>query len=73
MNKEIGHVPDGAIERLQRHDWPGNIRELQNIVERAVIMSAGPNLDIPFGELTRTAKAGIVHGGAPYRRAPYTR
>src|SRR5580704_9034628 len=56
MNKEISPVPDGGIERLQQHDWPGNIRELQNIVERAVIMSSGPNLDIPFGELNRTAK-----------------
>jgi formate hydrogenlyase transcriptional activator len=65
MNKEISPVPDGAIERLQQHDWPGNIRELQNIVERAVIMSSGPNLDIPFGELNRTAKADMVHDDTP--------
>jgi formate hydrogenlyase transcriptional activator len=48
MNKEIGHVPHDVMKLLQRRDWPGNIRELQNFVERAVIMSPGPSLDIPF-------------------------
>ncbi len=33
-----------AIKRLKKHSWPGNIRELQHTVERAVIMSEGPNL-----------------------------
>ena len=41
------------MEALRHHDWPGNIRELQNVIERAVILSAGPNLEIPFGELKR--------------------
>ena len=42
------------MEAFRHHDWPGNIRELQNVIERAVILSAGPNLEIPFGELKRT-------------------
>ncbi len=42
---------------LRLHDWPGNIRELQNIVERAVIMSSGPELQIPFGELKHLVKS----------------
>jgi formate hydrogenlyase transcriptional activator len=45
---------------LRHHDWPGNIRELQNVIERAVILSAGPNLEISFGELKR-----MVAGGTP--------
>jgi formate hydrogenlyase transcriptional activator len=56
MNKEISHIPEGTMEFLRQQDWPGNIRELQNFVERAVIMSSGPNLEIPFGELKRMVK-----------------
>ena len=51
MNKEVSHISEGAMELLLKYDWPGNIRELQNFIERAVIMSSGPNLDFPFGEL----------------------
>jgi len=57
MNKEIEHIPEGAIQILRQHDWPGNIRELQNFIERAVIMSSGPSLEIPFGELKRIVKS----------------
>ena len=46
MNKEVGHVSDEVMQALRHHDWPGNIRELQNVVERAVIISSGPNLEI---------------------------
>ena len=35
------------MEALTRHDWPGNIRELQNLVERAVILSSGTVLELP--------------------------
>jgi formate hydrogenlyase transcriptional activator len=41
------------MEVLKRHDWPGNIRELQNFVERAVIMTTGPTLRPPVAELAR--------------------
>ncbi len=36
---------------LTRYDWPGNIRELQNLIERAVILSTGPTLDVPVAAL----------------------
>ena len=51
MNKEINYVPDEVMEVLRHHDWPGNIRELQNVIERAVIMCSGPDLRLPPGEL----------------------
>jgi formate hydrogenlyase transcriptional activator len=62
MNKDVSHIPDAAMKFLRQHDWPGNIRQLQNVVERAVIMCSGPNLDIPFGEL-----AGMAEGDTPMR------
>ena len=47
MNRCISHIPDEVMKTLFEHDWPGNIRELQNLVERAVIMSPGPELRMP--------------------------
>jgi transcriptional regulator with GAF, ATPase, and Fis domain len=46
------HLTQGDIESLQRYDWPGNIRELQNVIERAVIVSQQGRLrlDLPAGE-----------------------
>jgi formate hydrogenlyase transcriptional activator len=51
QGKEIECIPDEIMERMIRHHWPGNIRELQNWVERAVIMSSGPELRLPFDML----------------------
>jgi len=56
MGKRITTIPSETMDALVRYPWPGNIRELQNIVERAVILTAGTDLRIPAGELkvTRT-------------------
>jgi formate hydrogenlyase transcriptional activator len=51
MNKEINAISEEALEIIRSHSWPGNIRELQNFVERAVIMSPGPVLRPPIGDL----------------------
>ncbi len=51
MRRQIHSIPDEVMEALQQHDWPGNIRELQNFIERAVIMSTGPELRPPLAEL----------------------
>jgi formate hydrogenlyase transcriptional activator len=53
MNKVINVISDEVIEIIRTHNWPGNVRELQNFVERAVIMSPGPVLRPPIGELER--------------------
>lgn len=47
LNKCISQIPDEAMQTLHKYDWPGNIRELQNLIERAVIMSPGYELRLP--------------------------
>jgi len=47
MNRCVSHIPDDVMEALCAHDWPGNIRELQNLMERAVILSPGSELRLP--------------------------
>jgi formate hydrogenlyase transcriptional activator len=51
MNREINHIPSEVLEILRLHDWPGNIRELQNVIERAVIMCSGTDFRLPPNEL----------------------
>jgi formate hydrogenlyase transcriptional activator len=51
MNRRITNIPADAMQSLTRYPWPGNIRELQNFIERAVIVSPGPTLQAPVREL----------------------
>jgi formate hydrogenlyase transcriptional activator len=51
MKKNIGTVPREAMIALGKYRWPGNIRELENLIERAVILSPGPELRVPVAEL----------------------
>lgn len=55
MDKTIDTIPTETITALSRYDWPGNIRELENLIERAVILSQGTDLRVPLGEL-KTAR-----------------
>ncbi len=58
VGKPVTHLDDSAIEALIAHDWPGNIRELENVIERAVVLADGPALtrdDLP-GEIRRPAR-----------------
>jgi formate hydrogenlyase transcriptional activator len=57
MNREINHLSDEFLSVLELHDWPGNIRELQNFLERAVILSEGPRLLPPHRELPAMVKS----------------
>lgn len=50
QGKSINHISDDLMEALRSHDWPGNIRELQNVIERAVIMTTGPVLELQMAE-----------------------
>jgi formate hydrogenlyase transcriptional activator len=56
LNKPIDSIPDEVMEVLKAHDWPGNIRELQNFIERAVVLSAGPALRPTLAELKHMTK-----------------
>jgi formate hydrogenlyase transcriptional activator len=56
MNKAINMIPCGTMDALTQYPWPGNIRELENVIERAVILSSGPVLRVPIRDLhTRIA------------------
>jgi formate hydrogenlyase transcriptional activator len=51
MGRQIETIPPDVIDALARYHWPGNIRELQNVIERAVILSGGPSLQVHVGDL----------------------
>ena len=64
MRRPIESVPKETMAALVGYHWPGNIRELQNLIERAVILSRGSSLDVPLGELKAPTKpANHTNGG----------
>jgi formate hydrogenlyase transcriptional activator len=54
LNKLVQYVPSDAMDALVAYSWPGNIRELENLLERAVILSPGKELRVPLSELRNT-------------------
>jgi two-component system nitrogen regulation response regulator GlnG len=46
LGKNIESIPQGAMNALMAYDWPGNVRELENVIERAVILTAGRELEL---------------------------
>jgi formate hydrogenlyase transcriptional activator len=56
MKRRIESVPKETMAALVNYHWPGNIRELQNLVERGVILSRGSSLEIPLGELKQSTR-----------------
>jgi formate hydrogenlyase transcriptional activator len=54
MGRRIETIPSVVMDALVRYPWPGNVRELQNVIERAVILSPGPSLQVPPGDLQPT-------------------
>ena len=56
MGKQIEHIPAETMSALASYEWPGNIRELQNSIERSVILSTGAVLRPPLAELKRCAE-----------------
>jgi formate hydrogenlyase transcriptional activator len=57
MDRRIERIPGETMEFLVRWPWPGNIRELQNLVERSVILSPGPDLRVPMSEMVLPAES----------------
>ena len=65
MGKQIESIPKEAMEALSHYAWPGNIRELQNLMERAVLLSTGSSLRVPLGEiLTCSDESAAIRGNA---------
>jgi formate hydrogenlyase transcriptional activator len=56
LNRCIDLIPDEVMEVLKAHDWPGNIRELQNFIERAVVFSPESVLRLPLTDLKQMTK-----------------
>lgn len=56
MGKQIEHIPPDTMSALSSHPWPGNIRELQNFVERSVIVTSGNVLHPPLASLKNAAE-----------------
>jgi formate hydrogenlyase transcriptional activator len=67
MKKRIDTIPSETLQALVQYHWPGNIRELQNVIERAVILSSGPVLRVPLSELKQPAVNGA---GSPGKQEP---
>jgi NtrC-family two-component system response regulator AlgB len=55
-NRQIDTIPSETMNALVRYHWPGNIRELQNVIERAVILSSGNEVDLGALALPETAE-----------------
>lgn len=64
MNRRVEVVCDEILEALTRYDWPGNIRELQNFIERSVILSPGRTLQAPVESLCQGTATGMASAGA---------
>jgi formate hydrogenlyase transcriptional activator len=69
MGKQIESITTETMEALSRYAWPGNIRELQNLMERAVLLSKGPSLRVPLGEIFSESEPGAVSGGNALEQA----
>jgi transcriptional regulator with GAF, ATPase, and Fis domain len=61
MQKPIEAIPTAVMKGLRSWDWPGNIRELENFIERAVLLTRGKSLEAPLAELRKTSSEGFVH------------
>jgi formate hydrogenlyase transcriptional activator len=61
MQKNVEAVPTAVMKGLTAWDWPGNIRELENFIERAVIVTRGKSLEAPLGELRKTDTDKATH------------
>src|SRR6267143_4027897 len=69
MQKQIESVPSAVMKGLTAWEWPGNIRELENFIERAVILTRGQALEVPLTELRRTETEMAVDAVVNKKRA----
>src|SRR5271167_3490447 len=62
MRKHIKSIPTQAMEMLTNYPWKGNIRELANVIERAVILTRGEELEVPVNELATSSETTVAVG-----------
>jgi len=60
MEKQIEAIPSAVMKRLSGWHWPGNIRELENFIERSVILTHGPTLRVPVAEMGNSANGSVA-------------
>jgi formate hydrogenlyase transcriptional activator len=65
FGRPAAHIPEATMARLVQYDWPGNIRELQNVIERAVVLCQGPTLELDPDLLPVSAARHAPAGPAP--------
>jgi formate hydrogenlyase transcriptional activator len=70
IGRDITTIPASTMDALQKWPWPGNIRELENVIERAVILSSGDTLQVPASAFQGTQPAPRPVGAPPQTGAP---
>jgi formate hydrogenlyase transcriptional activator len=65
MGRNIDAIPTPVLAALTNYDWPGNIRELQNVLERSVILTNGSVLQVPMTELISASNPVALSGRSP--------
>jgi len=73
MQKQIDTIPSAALKKLSSWEWLGNIRELENFIERSVILTRGKALEVPLGEVRRVPKEPLVGRAASQNREEIAR
>jgi len=66
MQKQIDTIPAAAMKTLTNWEWPGNIRELENFIERAVILTRGKSLEVPVMELSKVREVPSMSNNGPH-------
>src|SRR5208337_1683584 len=69
MQKCVKSVPKQAMEALANADWPGNIRELENFIERCVIFTQGEELNVPYAELKKVSDRSAASAAPSFEQA----
>jgi two-component system response regulator AtoC len=73
FNRDVRGVSAGALEVLTRYDWPGNVREMENIIQRSIVLAAGPVVqlqDLPLDlAMPETGTRSPEDEGLPLREA----
>ncbi len=65
IGRNIDTIPTSVLDALANYDWPGNIRELQNVLERSVILTNGSTLQVAMHELVGKPAPVMWHGPSP--------